>query len=73
MGFKMVDKLYEKHLTPGRYPVQKFSQPKINEIYANRHPKRHAAKQQVDPGSTVKHGILYIAHMAVVYKIGLIT
>ena len=24
MGFKMISKLYEKHLTPGRYPVQQI-------------------------------------------------
>jgi len=28
MGFMMIKKLFEKHLTPGRYPVQKICPPK---------------------------------------------
>ena len=32
MGVKMIQKLYETHLTPGRYPVHKICPPKKRRI-----------------------------------------
>jgi len=33
LGFKMIEKLYEKHLTSGRYPVQKICPSKKQDLY----------------------------------------